>query len=90
MFDRQVYRGPVIKGKVISAGFYARRENPINLDPQGLKERLDVVRRVLSSSSDVDIQERYSLMARFFPRPSLWIPVRRNSCFFGPCQKYFR
>src|SRR5689334_19036179 len=52
LFDRQVYRGLVIEGNVISSGFYARRENPINLDPEALKERLDVIRRVLSSSSD--------------------------------------
>jgi hypothetical protein len=68
LFDRQVYRGLVIEGNVISSGFYARRENPINLDPEALKERLDVIRRVLSSSSDADVQERYSLMARFFSK----------------------
>ena len=89
VFDRQVYRGPVIEGNVISAGFYARRENPINLDPAPLKERLDVIRRVHSSSSDADIQERYSLMARFFAKAVALDPSEEKFLFLWTVLEVF-
>jgi len=80
IFDRLVYRGPVIEGNAMSAGFYARRENPVALDPAKLKIDLETMQN-LHSAFEGDLRQRYSLMARFFSKAVALEPSEEKFLF---------
>jgi hypothetical protein len=87
IFDRPVYRGPVIEENIMSAAFYTRLENPIQLEPAKITADIAAMRKV--RGSDIDLQRRYGLMARFFSKAVALDPSEEKFLFLWTVLEVF-
>src|ERR1700730_14547599 len=88
IFDRLLYRGPVIEGNLISYAGYMRRENVTQLDPPQLEAAIKDMRNA-HSSSDPDLQRRLGLMARFFSKAVALDPSEEKFLFLWTTLEVF-